>query len=482
MRRTSGPLTKFVALALAFAGTAQPGLRAAFKDDGWGARPSAMGGAYTAVADDADGILWNPAGSAQLKSDEAGFMHAEPFTGLASVQLGLNSFSYAHPLAGQQGTIGAAWTNLTAAKIYREDALLLSYARPLYPFTLQGEDERPYLYGGLDVKYLRNAFTLDPYTQGDPVFSGGTHKQAATVDLGLLGFWDRFSFGLAGKNVTQPNMGFAATDRVPAELNLGTAYRQNILFFEDATISLDYSVRKGGSGLRLGWENWFFNRRAAFRAGWNNQAMSFGFGYRMAASSALDLGVDYTYQVPIKLADQGSGSHRISMVVRFGRPAAEQQQVFSVEAEEPALPPPPSASAPSALPPPAAEPKAAAHGDVLAQAQADIEALERMIQEHRLEPIRFVSGTPHVATDSLSTLDRVVRLFRKYPGLKMRIEGYTDVEGQSLGRKQLSAERARTVAGYFVARGIEAERLKTKGSDAGASAKGGRSISFAFFQ
>ncbi|HXC63883.1 MAG TPA: UPF0164 family protein, partial [bacterium] len=42
---------------------------------GMGARPAAMGGAYGAVADDADATRWNPAGLALLDRNEVDFMH-----------------------------------------------------------------------------------------------------------------------------------------------------------------------------------------------------------------------------------------------------------------------------------------------------------------------------------------------------------------------------------------------------------------------
>jgi len=102
------------------------------------------GRAYTAVADDSDGFLWNPAAPARLELSQYSFMHAMPFSGLESVQIGLNSFSYAHPFLNQSsGALGLGWTNLTASSIYREDAAVLSYSRGLYPFTVSEEGSRP---------------------------------------------------------------------------------------------------------------------------------------------------------------------------------------------------------------------------------------------------------------------------------------------------------------------------------------------------
>ncbi len=50
---------------------------ATFLEIGIGARATAMGEAFTAVADDASAIYWNPAGMAWMEQGEAGFVHSE---------------------------------------------------------------------------------------------------------------------------------------------------------------------------------------------------------------------------------------------------------------------------------------------------------------------------------------------------------------------------------------------------------------------
>src|SRR5207302_10246043 len=50
---------------------------AAFLKIGPGARPAAMGEAFTGVADDIHAIYWNPAGLATLRSPELTGMHME---------------------------------------------------------------------------------------------------------------------------------------------------------------------------------------------------------------------------------------------------------------------------------------------------------------------------------------------------------------------------------------------------------------------
>src|ERR1017187_10395394 len=57
-------------------------LHAAFLDDGWGARPVGMGGAFTAIADDSNAPLYNPAGIVQVQWNELSAMYSQLFSGL----------------------------------------------------------------------------------------------------------------------------------------------------------------------------------------------------------------------------------------------------------------------------------------------------------------------------------------------------------------------------------------------------------------
>src|SRR6185369_893132 len=69
--------------SLAQAGPEQVGTTsAAFVKLGSGSRPEALGGAYTALADDASGIDFNPAGMSQMLGGEIQATHTEWFQGL----------------------------------------------------------------------------------------------------------------------------------------------------------------------------------------------------------------------------------------------------------------------------------------------------------------------------------------------------------------------------------------------------------------
>src|ERR1019366_7954499 len=222
--------------ALSFFSLRSP-LFAAFLDDGWGARPLGMGGAFTAIADDSNAPMYNPAGIVQVQWNEMSAMYAQLFSGLTLysgnsttgndvVHLDQSYLSYVSR-PSRFGSFGISWANFNTTHLYREDTVTLTYAR-------YGGDFFPALDNawafGVNAKYLRRAISLDATTVNDPVFQGGTSASAMTMDAGLLwkpeeGQFQGWRVGLTGMNLTQPSVGFQAVDRVPFEGRLGLAYQ-----------------------------------------------------------------------------------------------------------------------------------------------------------------------------------------------------------------------------------------------------------------
>jgi len=65
--------------------------------------------------------------------------------------------------------------------------------------------------------------------------------------------------------------------------------------------------------------------------------------------------------------------------------------------------------------------------------------------------------------ESHSELDYWVTLLKKYPQLKIEIDGHTDSVGTAAYNAKLSLERARSVQQYFVEHGINSKRMVPKG-------------------
>jgi len=60
-------------------------------------------------------------------------------------------------------------------------------------------------------------------------------------------------------------------------------------------------------------------------------------------------------------------------------------------------------------------------------------------------------------------LDEAVSILKRNPEMKVEIDGHTDNMGPAAYNMNLSERRAKAIMKYFVDKGVEAERLTTKG-------------------
>ena len=293
---------------------------AAFKDPGYGARPMAMGGAFTAVADDANAALYNPAGIAFQDEKSVTFQYAKLFMGLDEVNLGLGHGAFVMPTENM-GAFGISWNQLTNKDAYSENTLSLSYSRPVGPVI---ESVASDVSVGLNLKYLGHSYTLDARTQGDPVFANGNSKNQITADIGALAELNSgYMLGLALINATQPDMGLESKDIVPAEIRFGISKRSDEWgSLSDLIVACDVSFRNQETGeiadkinLHLGTEAWAFNNAMALRLGGNITGASLGFGFGNEFSS-LYMQLDYSLLWPLQV-ESTTGSHRMSLSCYF---------------------------------------------------------------------------------------------------------------------------------------------------------------------
>lgn len=81
----------------------------------------------------------------------------------------------------------------------------------------------------------------------------------------------------------------------------------------------------------------------------------------------------------------------------------------------------------------------------------------------RLQHVYFELDKRTPRADSAASLDRLAELLKKYPTLRLRIEGHTDNLGKSAYNKKLSQTRADGVRAALLLRGIAAHRVTALG-------------------
>ena len=324
---------------------------------GIGPRAMGMGGAFTAVADDASAAYWNVAGLAQLSSfeialssapvyfrDNVNGIPAFGFPWFASLQfmmpiakdntLGISMFRPFHPqrdfyagnptMNSTQRSEGSYLQNPS----FQQDELVLSYAArfsAVRNFSV-----------GVNVKRLTNDPYYIRYFGTDPIvaqqLSNPIRVVGFGVDVGLLyripitKYSEEFRVGLVLKDLvttatysngfilTYPagsinfpdGPGFEAP--VPPEITLGLAYKNNFLFKVRNITSFDFDQvsdpRFGDSEnkmLRFGTEFWLFRDVLGVRTGYSTFLSRPGFIHLGLSVRALngDFETDVAYIQPV---------------------------------------------------------------------------------------------------------------------------------------------------------------------------------------
>jgi len=98
-------------------------------------------------------------------------------------------------------------------------------------------------------------------------------------------------------------------------------------------------------------------------------------------------------------------------------------------------------------------------------AQGAAPLYDRVMSEGKfvITGIRFDVNRATIRPESLGAVNEVVVLMRANPGLKFRVEGHTDSDGDETSNLKLSQERAQAVVTRIVDAGIEPSRLTAKG-------------------
>lgn len=318
--RGSGMMRALLPGALAALLLAGPA-RAAFEDIGAGARPIGMGSVFTAIADDANTVHYNPAGLGQLRHPQMTAGYGRLYLGLTDgSNLGSGLLGVTLPIKdGRWGTVGVGALNLQLVGAYSENTWSVAY----------GKEVAPALFAGAAVKSLQRGYGTDAYTANDPLFrQHGKSAQAASMDLGLLYRWDKhYVLAASVKDVNNPDVGLGTADKVPPAWKAGFAYYQRAF-----VVSAEATRRDRDSGMALGGERWFMKHLVAGRMGFdfgsrNRRNLGLGASVRMGNAQ-----IDYSFLLPLTGITDTNGSHRVSLTVRFGK--VEAGPIALLEQEE----------------------------------------------------------------------------------------------------------------------------------------------------
>ena len=261
---------------------------AALFDVGMGARALGMGGAFVAVADDANAIYYNPAGLALIDGHDVTSMYSTLLgagnyfgAGYAQKNIGAAVFGLLSTATGTD-----EYGNPTEEFGYSEGTLAGGYAHAFGPFAL----------GGAVKLYAQDA--------------GASRGFGATGDIGALitlPYLDGVRFGAVARNlIGSVKFQSGHTDNFDQSYVLGMSLKP----LKGLTLAADYDITHSIG--RVGAEYRIVDAFAA-RAGATVNADR-QWGFTAGAGFALaNLRVDYAYQFHAELPD----SHWISLGFSF---------------------------------------------------------------------------------------------------------------------------------------------------------------------
>jgi hypothetical protein len=294
----------FLLLVLSYASLADLKDSSCYLEMGVGARPLAMGGASTAVADDATATMWNVAGLSKVESTSVAMMY-----GARDDLDRIHNFIAAAQSIEGVGTFGLAWINAgvqdievwdsidqkAPTKTYdsSDNAFMLSYGAVFDPVRLGG-----------GIKILSQK--LDPDLDETDMGFGG-------LDIGIMADpVDPVTVGLTVRNI----FGKLGDGAIPVQLRVGTALKllpeENLLLAVDlvkAFVELDDET----TDLHMGAEYWAAEL-IGFRLGVTSRK-EFAAGIGVNVSDVL---LDYAYSIKRNGADGLEyDSHYVSICASF---------------------------------------------------------------------------------------------------------------------------------------------------------------------
>lgn len=77
--------------------------------------------------------------------------------------------------------------------------------------------------------------------------------------------------------------------------------------------------------------------------------------------------------------------------------------------------------------------------------------------------VTFLGKTATIRREAYKELDKIVRIIKKYPSTKWRIEGHMDNQGNPEKIRALSSKRAQAILNYFISKGLPASQFQAVG-------------------
>ncbi len=286
-----------------------------------GARPSGMGDAFLALADDINALNYNPAGLALIKNIQFSLEYANLYPGLDDGLIQENHLIYAQSLY-ERGGLGVAWNNRSLYGAYTENEFIFGYAlRPVKNFPL---------WTGVTAKFFYLDYTDMQSREQNSYFINSHEKYLFGVDFGALyelvpedEVTPDIRVGFSLFNINQPDLGLHHESRQPLELRVGTGVR-----FKEWDGAIDFVFVDSYFQIHGGVEKWFSNRRWGTRSG-IIAGSGTGTTWTLGGSYAFDISemkarLNYSFNYAFQGIQETAGIHRVSLDFMYSLPPSKE--------------------------------------------------------------------------------------------------------------------------------------------------------------
>ncbi len=293
-----------------------------------GARVSGMGGAFTALADDLNSILYNPAGLVLNRKINVLLSYNQHYIGIGQ-NISSSYLATAYSFNKLSGGIAAYLNNFT---VYNETILFGSFAYSI--------DKYKILNIGINVKALNRKFTLSDEYKDDPLFSSGNNKWSFTGDAGILFIPnDTISAGISMLNIIEPDISFSGdnSEKLPFIINSGIMLKyRNYKFLGDVLYRNKDLNGETYINEKFGIEYSADNDKYLMRAGYDIKSTALSLGATLKYGMA---NFNYAFIYQINGLSGTYGSHSLSVNLNFGVkstiPGFISGKVISISTGEP---------------------------------------------------------------------------------------------------------------------------------------------------
>ena len=272
-----------------------------------------MGNALTAIANQADGILINPASISNIIGQELSATTALLHLGLTdqnSIRQDLLAYANSVP---QTGAIGFLWKQFNIESLYTEHYVVIGASKNI----LLNKEKQKQIAIGSSVKLL-SWNTAPTIGSNGKIIEDLPRKTKFSFDLGIIiRPSPNTPIALSIQNFNRPNIA-SNNSKVEENLPIVTSLGIGILS-ENFSGEMDLVFRQHEVNVYLGMEHQFDQGRFYLRGGlrlenlaWGTNLTS-GVGYRPSNQ----VGIDYGLIFPIVGPQKTYGSHRVSVIYDF---------------------------------------------------------------------------------------------------------------------------------------------------------------------